>query len=222
MSKFFTFLQKYYYLWGAALIIIGIFLAFFGNKFVQVVIYVVAMVAIFLVLTGLFFEWFLSDVGAVWAQWLIVAIILILANVAAFFLAKYKKFGIAVLSAWGGVMLGFVITNTFFITSAALYWCVVVGLGVIFGIVAFFTEKHVIIFVTSFVGSYALIRGISLYAGGFPNEIELHNEIESGAVDWSSFNKGFYGYLAGIVILTVLSLYFQVKHNTRKENIWGA
>jgi len=223
MSKFISFLKEYYYLWGAILIVLGIFLAFFGNKFVTVVIYVVAMIAIFLVLTGLFFELFLSKVGKVWVQWLIVAIILILANVAAFFLAKYRKFGIAALSAWGGVIVGFVITNTFFITSAAAYWCIVVGLGVVFGIVAFFAEKHVIIFVTSFVGAYALIRGISLYAGGFPNEIELHNEIEAGAVDWSSFNKGFYGYLAGIVILTVLSLYFQVKHNTRQDNNkWGA
>jgi hypothetical protein len=57
MSKFFTFLHKYYYLWGAVLIIIGIFLGFFGNKFVNVVIYIVAMVALFLIVAGLLFEW---------------------------------------------------------------------------------------------------------------------------------------------------------------------
>ena len=64
------------------------------------------------------------------------------------------------------------------------------------------------------MGAYAIIRGISLYAGGFPNESELHQQIESGAIDWSTFNKAFYGYLAGIVVLTVLSFYFQVKHRT--------
>lgn len=100
-------------------------------------------------------------------------------------------------------MLGFVITNTFVIGSAVWYWIIIVVLALVFAVLAFFTEKHVIMFVTSFVGSYSLIRGISLYAGGFPNEVELHNEIESGAVDWDSFNKGFYGYLAGIVVLTV-------------------
>jgi hypothetical protein len=192
-------------------------LAFFGNKFVNVVIFIVAMIAVFVIGNMIFFELFLSKVGKVWAQWLVVALIGVLGIVAGWLLQRYRKIGVSVLAAWGGVMLGFVITNTFVIGSAVAYWLIIVGMAIVFAIVAFFTEKGVIIFITSFVGSYSLIRGISLYAGGFPNEIELHNEIESGAIDWSSFNKGFYGYLAGILILTVLSLYFQIKHNTNKK-----
>jgi len=72
-------------------------------------------------------------------------------------------------------------------------------------------------FITSFAGSYFIIRGISLYAGGFPNEVDLSNDISSGGVDWNSFNKAFYGYLAGIVVLTGLSFYFQVKHDVDKQ-----
>ena len=114
-------------------------------------------------------------------------------------------------------MVGFVITSTFVIGSGAWYWCIIVGCAILLGITAFYTEKKVIMFVTSFVGAYAIIRGISLYAGGFPNEIELHQEIQAGAVDWKSFDKGFYGYLVGIIILTVLSGYYQIKHDTDKK-----
>jgi len=55
MNKFFRFMQKYYYLWGAMLIILGIFLAFFGNKFVNVVIYIMGACAVFFIVAALFF-----------------------------------------------------------------------------------------------------------------------------------------------------------------------
>ena len=114
-------------------------------------------------------------------------------------------------------MVGLIITTTFVVGSKAAYWSIIIGCGAAMAITAFFIEKKVIMFVTSFSGSYFLIRGISLYAGGFPNESELHKEIQSGAIDWQSFDKAFYGYMAGIVVLTILSLYFQVKHDVKDK-----
>lgn len=62
------------------------------------------------------------------------------------------------------------------------------------------------------------IRGISLYAGGFPNEVDLSQGIHEGNMDWNGLNKSFYGYLAGIVVMTGLTFYFQVKHDTNKTD----
>jgi hypothetical protein len=36
-----------------------------------------------------------------------------------------------------------------------------------------FTEKFIIL-ITSFLGSYRFVRGVSLFAGGFPNETEVY------------------------------------------------
>jgi len=127
-------------------------------------------------------------------------------------LVKFRKWGISILAGWGGVMVGFLITSTFIITKEAAYWAVIIGCAAAFALTAFFVETAVIMFVTSFAGSYFLIRGISLYAGGFPNEIEIHKEFEAGAVTWSTFDKAFYGYMVGIVVLTGLSLYYQFRH----------
>ena len=217
MSKFWAFMQKYYFLWGAALILVGIFLAFFGNKFVNAVIYLVATIAVTIIGGLIFFNLLMSKVKAQWAQWLIIAIIFVLANFVGFLLVKFRKYGVGALAGWGGVMLGLLITSATMIGSGAAYWGIVVGMGVAFAIMALLVEKKVIMFVTSFSGSYFLIRGISLYAGGFPNESELHTEIQSGAIDWETFDKAFYGYMAGIVVLTVLSLWYQVKHNVDKN-----
>ena len=132
-------------------------------------------------------------------------------------MVKFRKWGIAILAGWGGIMVGFLITSTFVITKPPAYWATIVGCGAAFAILAFFIETGVIMFVTSFAGSYFLIRGISLYAGGFPNEMEIHKEFEAGAVTWSTFDKVFYAYMTGIVVLTIFSLYFQVKHDRESK-----
>jgi len=82
-------------------------------------------------------------------------------------------------------------------------------------VIAFNTEKLIIIAATSFMGSYFVIRGISQYAGGFPNETSLKDELQSGALAWDTFPKAFYGYLAGIVVLTGISIVYQRRHNKR-------
>jgi hypothetical protein len=54
-DKFTQFINKYYYLWGAALIILGLFLTFFGNKFVDFVIFTTVALAVFVILGSIFF-----------------------------------------------------------------------------------------------------------------------------------------------------------------------
>ena len=66
MSKFFAFMKKYYYLWGAVFIVIGIFFTFFGNKFVNAVIYIIGTLACFFIVSVLFFDIFMKDVKKQW------------------------------------------------------------------------------------------------------------------------------------------------------------
>ena len=65
-SKFMAFMSKYYYIWGIIMIVIGLFMAFAGTKFVEVVIYIVATVATFLIGSAIFFSLFLSNVKKEW------------------------------------------------------------------------------------------------------------------------------------------------------------
>ena len=58
--------------------------------------------------------------------------------------------------------------------------------------------------ITSFLGSYAFVRGISIYAGGFPNEFIYQNIFERESA------LRFYIYLVGIVFFTVLFTFHQV------------
>lgn len=52
----------------------------------------------------------------------------------------------------------------------------------------------------AFIGSFLMVRGVSLYCGGYPNEFTLIYMIQDGK---TSVHWPFYLYLALMVILTV-------------------
>ncbi len=58
--------------------------------------------------------------------------------------------------------------------------------------------------ITSFLGSYAFVRGISIYAGGFPSELKYQDIFKGESA------LRFYIYLVGIVFFTVLFTFHQV------------
>ena len=156
------------------MIIIGFFLCFFGNKFVNLVIFLVVALASLVVCGSLFFQFALFKVKAEWAKWLSLVGIVALSVFLGWVVMRARKYGIGLVAAWGGVMIGFIITTAFVIGPAWAYYLILVACAVLCFWIAIKIEKTVVILMTAFIGAYALVRGVSLYAGGFPSETELH------------------------------------------------
>lgn len=154
------------------MIIIGLLLAFAGNKFVYVTIFAVCAVAVASV--GLFFTFTIIDKLNYnlkpYVEWIIVAVFVLLGLAVGALLAKLRKIGISIMAAWGGVMIGFLITTMFVMKNVYVYYGIIVGCAVVLFVFAYQVETIVIILITSFIGSYACIRGISMYVGNFPDE----------------------------------------------------
>jgi len=164
--------------WGAVFIIVGLVLAFLGNKFITLMVGIVSALGVFiggLYLTTMIVDSTMKETEIKdYAVWIILALWAIAAGVAGWFMAKKKKWGIALIGAFAGAMGGMLITTMFVIGSTGLYYGLIAGCAVAGFIVTFYVETFVIIASTSFIGSYAVVRGISMYAGHFPNEQELH------------------------------------------------
>lgn len=190
---------------------LGIFLAFYGNKFVNIVIFSVIALAVFVIVGSLFFQLFLKKVSEEWAQWLCLAGIIALACGAGYTVMKFRKYGVGLFAAWGGVMLGFVVTAAFLVKNVYAYYGTLAAFAIVMFWLAIKVEKTVVIMITSFMGSYLLVRGVSLYAGGFPNETALRAEIADGVIDWDNYEKKFYIYLGAIVVCTIISTLYQRK-----------
>lgn len=213
------FLSKYSFLLGAVMIVGGLFLAFFGNKFVNFVIGLVGFIAssvVFLYVA----MWVVETANSTpkeWVIWTVLGVCLILGGLVGFLLVKSRKVGITILAGWGGATIGFILSTTFVIESTAAYWGVIVGCVIVCAFFAFKTEKKVIMLATALIGAYLIIRGISMYAGGFPNENALHSELKSGAITWETFPKTFYAYFAGIIVLAGISFMYQRKHDKKNK-----
>jgi hypothetical protein len=198
---------------GVALIVSGLYLGILGKKQFKLSICMIGGI-VFTLLSSLFlFTVILSRSSPPSAGWIIMGVCTFLSIFVGLALAYFSKVGAAVAAGWGGVALGLILYNTFVYkidtNGQVVFWIFIVLMGGIFAGLAFVIFWHVIILATSFAGAYAVIRGISLYAGGFPGELEIVDLIKNNKLE--SMPGTFYAYMAGFVVLSVLFAYVQFR-----------
>lgn len=171
------FLRKYSYVFGAFMIALGAVVAVFGKPLFKPTICLVGTMVALILLCLFIFSIFFDRNTPSWAGWLVFSISLVVGAIIGLILAKLSRIGVAVLAGWGGFCLGMILYAAFLYKldgdKQILYWCFNIGLGITAGILSIFLFNHAIIISTAIVGSYAFIRGISFYAGGYPSEFEL-------------------------------------------------
>ena len=179
LNALWDFMDEYYYIWGACFIIGGIFLGFFGRKLFKAAIFMVTTLIVVTVILLIFYTTFLKDTTEMWVGWTVLGCSVVVGLVLGFFMMKAERFGVSLLAGWGGFLLGLMINEIalYKVESTALFWSVTIGCAVVAAILSFFIYEHVLIIMTSFGGSYMLVRGVSLYAGGFPNEFTLVEQL---------------------------------------------
>ena len=81
---------------------------------------------------------------------------------------------------------------------------------------SFVLRSHILIISTAFVGSYGFIRGISFYAGGYPNEFTLYDRIKHGLIE--NIEPTFYAYFASILVLFIIGLAVQYRMRNKEKD----
>jgi hypothetical protein len=217
LNALWAFMKKYSWLWGTILIIIGLPLCFAGRKLFSVTLFLIGTLLTMTLILLLFYSTFLTDKTEAWIGWVVLISSIILGLAGGFLLFKCQRLGGACIAGWGGFMGGLLLNTTCFsyAQSEALFWiiniaCALVAAGL--AIVFFFPA---IILATSFTGAYFFIRGISLYAGGFPNEFDLIKQLENGSYPHMMWYV--YIYFAFIIIFFIGGAVVQFKH-LKKDN----
>lgn len=100
-----------------------------------------------------------------------------------------------------------------------IYYVILLACGICTCILVTLLEKPLCITSTSFIGSYLLVRGVSLFVGGYPNEFEVSELIKHQIKPWTQY-KWFWAYLAAFFVVFVLSIVCQcfITKATTKEN----
>lgn len=219
------FINKYNYIFAIILIAFGLFNCILGQKLSQYTSFILTLFVV-TILCMFLFQFILPSGCADWIIWVILVVGIILGCTAGYFVFIYhEKFMAFLVGGIAGFFLGEFLFNLFgslikvnptLINILFVIICIIASI-----ILAYFIQEIIIIIATSFIGSYALIRGISLFAGHFPSEftvIDLKAQGENEQLK-KLLNWQFYVYLVFIVIACGLSIYVQylIRKHTKES-----
>jgi hypothetical protein len=198
---------------------LGALNSFFGKKLSKYNIFPLCIVTItFLII--ILSNYVLPSGCAEWIMWVIFAIGIISGGVAGYFAFKYsEKYGTIIIEGIAGFYIAPFLYNWFGnrihisgIIINIIFLVVSIGILITLG---YFFKKIINIISTSFIGSFCLIRGISLLVTGFPDEIQIFDLISKNEEE--QFNEfitwKLYIYLSSMAILISISIYVQFKIN---------
>lgn len=211
MNALIQFIDEYKFIFGFTFIGVGLFMGIFGFKLFQIALFIVTTIVVSFLIMFIFYATFLSDNTAEWVAWTVLSVSVLLGLISGFLMAKFERFAGAILAAWGGFLVGVLLNETILWLAGAawLFWIINIACALIFGFLGFKMFDHAVCFGTSFIGSYMTMKGIGIMAGGFPNIYILIKMIENDAIN--SIPGAFYGYLAGIIVMTILCSILQYK-----------
>lgn len=213
VNPLFRWIDKQYIFLGAAMILVGLVLGLLGKKQFKVSVCMIGALVFTLAATLFLFTVFLSRDSPTATGWIIFGVSAFVGIFVGLTMAYLFRVGTAVAAAWGGVSLALILYNSFVYkidnNSQVVFWIFVISMGIICGVLTLWFFWPAIIIATSIAGAYLVMRGISLYAGGFPGEMEIIDEIKNGKFD--GMPASFYGYMAGFFVLSILFIVWQFK-----------
>jgi hypothetical protein len=202
------------------MIAFGAVVTFFGRKFLQYTLAALGFIVgtfgslVLFSLMGLL-NGLESDKASIALTVVCFIVAICLGVLLAWLLYKTWKVGALVLGGVAGVFAGITFYNLVLFATES-FW-LLLTLAVVCGALGVFLAHKffdlVVILATSLVGAYSFIRGISMFAGGFPNELVLFQQLANNVVPKLGWE--FYVYLVAIIILFILGSIFQ--HRKFKE-----
>ena len=147
----------------------GLFICFLGRRLFKPVIFITGMVFGVAILWFIFYKTVLKDSEKDWTGWVVCIGVLVLGFVLGCLFIKIVKLGVFLLAAWGGFVLGLLLYNSFFYLYCGNggLWGISLGIGFVCGIVALKFCDHLLIISTAMIGSFLLVSGVGVVAGGY-------------------------------------------------------
>lgn len=178
--------ETYWWLFGAVCLGAGLFLVLCGRALMRVVLFLIGLGATVFLVFVIFYSTFLRSDTETWVFWVVLGGSAVVGALVGFLLTKLVRFGGAILSAWGGFMVGMMIVEAWLYQYGLdwVFWVTCVACAVIFFVLGYKFFEVAVILSTSFIGSYFIARGVGCFVNNasFPSVIVLIGEIQSGGI----------------------------------------
>lgn len=121
------FLSDNYIIFGSILIVLGFFLLIFGYRLLLVALFISGVIATVLAAAVISFQFFINKNTEQYVLWIILGVSFVFGCIVGYALVKFRKGGLFILSAIGGVCIALILNSAVFryAQSKALFWVVI-------------------------------------------------------------------------------------------------
>lgn len=164
---------------GVIAIISGFLLCFYGLRLVKPSVCFITFLTCVVAALFIFYAIFLNAIELTQDFWYFLGAGVVGGLIAGLLLAKYVKFGAAILGGWGGFAGGLVLNEALLYKFELewLFWASIAVCVIAAAVITYKVFEPAIIASTAIVGAYFLIRGASVYLGHYYNEFTIIKEL---------------------------------------------
>ena len=191
---------------AVALILIGIYFLVFGNFLPKVNGFIINFA-----IQGLIYYSFLNIFTPV--NLMICMVLGLIVAIAASFVQEVAPISL-------GVVIGFILGNLSYnifvkfipINPQTLYWGLIILFIVNFSVLGGFIQENMVVVASSLVGGYSFVRGISVFAGNYPDESYVMKLLNHG--EYTQFGRVYgshiYAYMSAILLTAAVGILIQI------------
>jgi len=209
------FIVKWAWWIGVPLIFIGVYLLSVGGRYPKTTLAIFTTLAASLTSVFVLFGAVFPANSPAWSVLVVGFVCFSMGGGLGFGAAKWPRIGIVSMGLSLGSLIGYTVYWLFLESHLAnsdsllLQWAVVAITGLTCGIICIFLFDYAVIITSAIFGAYSLIRGISMYAGGFVNEFEIIMATNNGEI--SELSGMMWVYVALIVLIAWAGMRGQIK-----------
>jgi len=215
-------LANYGYWIGAPMIAIGAYFAFVAGQFPGVTLLIFTTLAVSLAQLFALYMFVLPSFIPTWTVLIVFSVTLGMGAGLGFGALKWPKIGIVVMGLSIGALLGFMLYYTFLassVNSTVAKVVTIASAAILTGIMTIVLFDHMVIVTSAVFGAYTLVRGISMYTGGYVNEFEVilaNSNGDIGQVQWTTFF--FWGLM---VVMAIVGVLLQLGNRTAQKEAFN-
>jgi hypothetical protein len=202
---------------GVIAIVGGFMLCFYGLKLIKPSICFVTFLSCIVVSLFIFYAIFLDAIELTPVFWYFLGGGVAGGVAVGLILARYVKFGAAILGGWGGFAAGLILNEAilFRFELSWLFWASNIACIIIAAFITYKIFEPAIIASSAVIGAYFIARGVSVYLGHYYNEFTIINQLKAGAID--EIDPLYWGYVGGFVVFTIVGILYQ--RSTRPKKV---
>jgi len=160
--------------------VLGLFLLILGGKHYKVTMFLAGQMSACAFLMVILFVSVYPSNSPYWVVWLSLVLTLGAGSGVGYVTQRWARLGVLLIGAWIGGLIGGVLYGLVFHAFAhenplLCLWLCIVFCSVILAVLSMVFFDHAVIIGAAIGGSYLFIRGISCFAGGYPNEFLLYH-----------------------------------------------